>query len=92
MRGFSANSCKLNQRFLQHALPKAFMRIQHYGYLANACRKKMLLLICQALGLRQQQKEIRIEPILFDGFPCTICKQGQMVIQAVFLPLRLEGG
>ncbi len=79
------------RRFLQHVLPKGFMRIRHYGYLANACRKKMLLLIRQALGLPQQQKETRVEPLLFEGFPCTICKQGQMVIQAVFLPLRLEG-
>ncbi len=42
------------RRFLQHVLSKGLMRIRHYGYLANACRKKMLVLIRQALGLPQQ--------------------------------------
>ncbi|MEJ6474282.1 transposase [Pseudoalteromonas piscicida] len=28
------------RRYLQHVLPKGFMRIRHYGFLANACRKR----------------------------------------------------
>ena len=33
------------RRYLQHVLPKGFMRIRHYGFLANACRKRKLALI-----------------------------------------------
>ena len=33
------------RRYLQHILPKGFMRIRHYGFLANACRKQKLALI-----------------------------------------------
>lgn len=30
------------RRFLQHVLPKRFMRIRFYGFLSNSCRKKNL--------------------------------------------------
>lgn len=33
------------RRYLQHVLPKGFMRIRHYGFLANACRQRALGLI-----------------------------------------------
>ena len=26
------------RRFIQHVLPRGFVRIRHFGYLANACR------------------------------------------------------
>jgi hypothetical protein len=80
------------RRFLQHVLPKGFMRIRHYGYLANACRKKMLILIRCALGVPQKYAEKVVESMLFDGIPCTACHQGHMAIQLVFVPIRLEGG
>ncbi len=38
------------RRFLQHVLPKGFMRIRHYGFLANSVRKKRLHVIRQLLG------------------------------------------
>ena len=39
------------RRYLQHVLPKGFMRIRHFGYLANRCRRKKLASI-----KRQSQK------------------------------------
>ncbi|MBE0368685.1 hypothetical protein PAUR_a2349 [Pseudoalteromonas aurantia 208] len=33
------------RRYLQYVLPKGFMRIRHYGFLANACCKRKLELI-----------------------------------------------
>ncbi len=32
------------RRFLQHALPVGFVKIRHFGFLANPCRKKALLI------------------------------------------------
>jgi hypothetical protein len=32
------------RRFLQHALPSGFVKIRHFGFLANPCRKKSLLI------------------------------------------------
>jgi len=33
------------RRYLQHILSKGLMRIRHYGFLANACRKRKVKLI-----------------------------------------------
>ncbi len=33
------------RRFLIHVLPKGFMRIRHYGFLANRCRAQSLKVI-----------------------------------------------
>lgn len=40
---------ELIRRFLQHVLPKGFMRIRHFGFLANRCRETKLEQIRQAL-------------------------------------------
>jgi hypothetical protein len=40
----------LIQRFLLHVLPSGFMRIRHYGVLANRCKASTLPLCRQALG------------------------------------------
>ncbi len=37
------------RRFLLHILPKGFMRIRHYGFLANRCRKQKLAQIRETL-------------------------------------------
>jgi Putative transposase len=38
------------QRFLTHRLPSGFVRIRHYGWLANRCKAYTLPLCRQALG------------------------------------------
>ena len=38
------------RRFLQHVLPKGLMRIRHYGFLANRCRRRKRALIRAALA------------------------------------------
>jgi len=40
---------ELLRRFLLHILPKGFMRVRHYGFLANRCRQRRLGQIRQAL-------------------------------------------
>ena len=52
------NACKLMsldadefiRRFLLHVLPKGFMRIRHFGFLANRCKRQRLSLCRQLLG------------------------------------------
>nr|WP_204758426.1 transposase [Halomonas urmiana] len=39
------------RRFLLHFLPKRLMRVRHYGFLANRCRRRRLAQIRQALAL-----------------------------------------
>ena len=42
-------------RFLTHVLPSRFMRIRHYGYLANHSKQKLLTRIRVIIGLQPQQ-------------------------------------
>jgi len=44
-RTMSLADSKLALLFLQHVLPKGFMRIRHYGFLANCKKSKMLAVI-----------------------------------------------
>jgi len=41
------------RRFLQHVLPNGFMRIRHYGFLANRVRRTSLQRCRELLGVRQ---------------------------------------
>jgi len=39
------------RRFLLHVLPKELMRVRHYGFLANRCRRRRLAQIRRALAV-----------------------------------------
>src|SRR6266436_809179 len=45
------------RRFLLHLLPKGFVRIRHFGFLANRRRSTLLPLCCAALGAVPPQTE-----------------------------------
>ena len=82
------------RRFLLHVLPKGFMRIRHFGFLANRCRAVKLKQIRIALDQVEEDDEaalIRIEPA-FDGYPCTRCRQGYARVCYPIAPARWKGG
>lgn len=76
---------ELTRRFLLHVLPAGFMRIRHFGFLANRCRARCLAQIREAIA-RQQQAAVResreapCESLPFDGFTCPHCQPGWMRI------------
>jgi hypothetical protein len=75
-------------RFLPHVLPKGFMRIRHFGFLANRCRRKRFEAIRKALDA-PPQPEANAECLMsFDGYPCPLSRQGRLRVTAI----RLEGG
>lgn len=39
------------RRFLLHVLPHRFVRIRHYGWLANSARERLLPRVREVLGL-----------------------------------------
>ena len=82
------------RRFLQHVLPKGLMRIRHYGFLANSCRRRKLALIRTALTCAKPiaKADSNEAPDRFTGYPCTQCGQGMLRITAELPPLRWEGG
>lgn len=69
------------RRWLSHVLPKGFVRVRHYGFLANCCRRKKVKLI------REYQAQERSAPSETEKtvcevkkiWMCTKCKKGRMV-------------
>ncbi len=73
------------RRFLMHVLPDGFMRIRHYGFLANCVRKLRLTLLRELLKLRGLVlKHVAVtSPALTMKQPecdCPTCQKGQMQI------------
>ena len=79
------------RRFLQHVLPGGFVRIRHYGLLANRGREGKLTL-CRRLLLGEEARQ-RVEaarkpaegPCL-----CAVCGKGEMRVVEL-IPARPEG-
>jgi len=86
------------RRFLQHVLPRGFMRVRHFGWLANASRAKKLPRIRAALLQKTgDPQKLAAETTgqqaeRFEGLPCPCCKKAMMSICALVQPQRLEGG
>ena len=83
------------RRFLLHALPKGFMRIRHYGFLANRCRQQKLA-CCRQL-LRQaplptnapETSQSHLEAVTTEdpGPLCPVCHQGHLLMVETFQTL-----
>jgi hypothetical protein len=78
---------ELLRRFLLHLLPKRFMRVRYYGYLANAHRRRKLVQIREALNQSVEATE-DIEGITEKPGYKPICRTCQqvMVLIKVFPP------
>jgi hypothetical protein len=83
---------ELIRRFLLHVLPKGLMRIRHFGFLANRCRKEKLAKIRDFLGQAPDAKaaDESAEANKTD-WPCPKCHRGQMRVRLALSPIRLAG-
>ena len=74
------------RRFLLHVLPKNFMRIRHYGFLANRCKRENLSNCRKFLNVspefcEAEEKSIQqlmLELTGLDITQCAECKKGTM--------------
>jgi hypothetical protein len=87
------------RRFLLHVLPAGFVRVRHYGFLANrVCREKLTL--CRALlGVATTPEPAASEPSLKSGeiveevpaaHACPACGTGRMVIIATLSAIPIN--
>jgi hypothetical protein len=53
----SLETCEFARRFLLHVLPRGFVRIRYYGFLANSCRAKKLELCRRLLSASETEAE-----------------------------------
>jgi len=87
---------ELIRRFLLHVLPTGFMRVRHFGFLANRCRAQRLTAIRKAIEAEVPTTKTTAEAVAaaapFDGYPCPKCRLGRLRIVAELAPGRLDGG
>lgn len=95
-RTMTVTATEFIRRFLLHVLPSGFMRIRHYGYLANRHRQEKLetcrrLLGCAAptaasADAEQSQPESCEQGAATDAttIRCPMCKTGRMRITDMF--------
>lgn len=71
---------ELLRRFLLHVLPKGFMRVRYYGFMANVHRRKKLVQIRVALAVLveiAEPGEVRLVKLPY----CAACRLG--ILKAV---------
>jgi len=69
------------RRFLQHVLPRGFVRVRHYGLLANRGREVKLALCRRLLAARATQAPAStVQPAVKEPRCCRGCGQGVMVV------------
>lgn len=56
-RRMTLTAAEFLRRFLQHVLPRGFVRIRHFGFLVNRCREPMLALARQLLANTPKPRE-----------------------------------
>jgi predicted Zn-ribbon and HTH transcriptional regulator len=56
-REMTLDSSESLRRFVEHVLPRGFVRIRHFGYLANAHRSPLLVIARQILAARHHPRE-----------------------------------
>jgi hypothetical protein len=87
------------RRFLLHVLPSGFVRIRHYGFLANRHRETKIRLCRVLLGVPAAPQELAaVEPgsenvaaLVPDSGPrCPVCNKGRMVIVEALAPQHLN--
>lgn len=87
IRPMTLDAMEFIRRFMLHVLPYRFMKIRYYGFLANVCKKKAILLIRRLIGKYMEVKrfvdETAQEKMLRltgrDILLCPQCRQGHMV-------------
>jgi hypothetical protein len=77
---------ELLRRFVLHILPKGFMRLRYYGFMANAIRRKSLSMIRTSLG--DIAKVVKSEVEESEGPECPNCHHVGMVLMGIKLPER----
>jgi hypothetical protein len=86
------------RRFLLHVLPPRYVRIRHFGLLANRSRKENIALCrklidsCETAPKEEERPETWQDQLLricgIDINTCPVCKKGSMVMIELLLPSR----
>jgi len=89
------NAHEFIRRFLLHVLPEGFMRIRHFGFLANRSKQQALAQCRKLLGLdtalpeipNKSVKDLLLEITGIDLSRCPCCQKGTMIVVGELPPL-----
>ena len=88
-RKMTLSASEFLRRFLLHVLPKGFVRIRSYGFLANRCRRDRIACIRRLLMPNTEINYTEEPKGQDDGDtarPCPACKKGIMQIVGTVVP------
>ena len=81
------------RRFLMHVLPKGFVKVRHFGFLANRCRRANVVLCRKLLAANSTVLPDLTPPPRHSDEPetdavdrCPQCKVGSMRMLEILLP------
>jgi hypothetical protein len=79
-RVLALDAVEFIRRFLLHTLPRRFVRIRHFGFLANACRKEKLARCRELLGCDPPKPlEVAGDDSDEDEALCPECERGHLI-------------
>jgi Putative transposase len=84
----TVDSLEFIRRFLIHVLPKGFMKIRHFGFLANKRKKENVQLCRKLIGIDSRQpesakktsSELMFDLTGIDITRCPCCREGTMIV------------
>jgi len=88
------------RRFLLHVLPEGFMRVRHFGFLANRSKKHALTQCRKLLGANpaslqnpsESAKDLLLRITGIDLNRCPSCHNGTMIVVAELPPISSSSG
>jgi hypothetical protein len=97
-RTMKLSAIEFVRRFLMHVLPSGFVRVRHYGILANCHRQEKLALCRDLLGVVPTSQEDVPVPLATPEHDspvtptkvCPVCGAGRMIVIAEFLPMAMN--
>jgi Putative transposase/Transposase zinc-binding domain len=83
------------RRFLLHVLPEGFMRVRHFGFLANRSKKQALTQCRKLLGANpaslqspsESAKDLLLRITGIDLSRCPCCRKGTMIVVGDLIPI-----
>jgi hypothetical protein len=88
------------RRFLLHVLPEGFMRVRHFGFLANRSKKQALTQCRKLLGANpaslqspsESAKDLLLRITGIDLSRCPSCHNGTLIVVAELPPISSSSG
>jgi ribosomal protein S27AE len=92
-KAMTLDAVEFMRRFLLHVLPRGFVKIRHFGYLANRERKQALQLCSTLLASEvatTPQARAKILPQPRQARQCPYCQKGTLVAVGRISPIQLR--